>query len=100
MGSYHLGASVGRASAAAVEPAVLVRGNRQWEVAGIAGTSTPSPATSDCRLGWGRESGMENRESLKAKARLLCRFPIPYSLFPDRTAKGRGLSPPALVVAL
>src|SRR3546814_4713556 len=24
--------------------------NRQWEVAGIAGTSTPSPATSDCRL--------------------------------------------------
>src|SRR3954468_6087553 len=25
--------------------------NCQWEVAGIAGTSTPSPATSDCQLG-------------------------------------------------
>jgi len=25
--------------------------NCQWEVAGIAGTSTPSPATSCCQLG-------------------------------------------------
>ncbi|WP_133000729.1 hypothetical protein [Luteimonas arsenica] len=48
--------------------------NRQLEIAGIAGTSTPSPAISNCRLGVG------------------------FQAF-STTAEGRGLTPPASVVA-
>src|SRR5207342_1931263 len=56
-------------------------GNCQWEVAGIAGTSTPSPATSHCQL----VSVLLTRYRSRA--------------IPRGTAKGRELSPPAFVVA-
>jgi hypothetical protein len=88
-------ASADRASAA-LGNILEERENRQLEVAGIAGTSTPSLATSNYQLGflycWPENRGAETVVCACATER---RPTVSAGL--ATTTEGQGLSPPALV---
>src|SRR3546814_885129 len=74
---------------------------RQWEVAGIAGTSTPSPATSDCRLD---ETGIGDSGFGIRRSGVACfhesRIPPPESRPFQQRPKAGGFRPQPRLVAL
>src|SRR3546814_10334681 len=75
--------------------------NRQWEVAGIAGTSTPSRATSDCRLD---ETGIGDSGFGIRRSGVACfhesRIPPPESRPFQQRPKAGGFRPQPRLVAL
>src|SRR3546814_5439030 len=75
--------------------------NRQWEVAVIAGTSTPSPATVDCRLD---ETGIGDSGFGIRRSGVACfhesRIPPPESRPFQQRPKAGGFRPQPRLVAL